>query len=166
MRKLFFIFFVFVSYMQPSQAEPPKGYPFHGYDEGMRLAQQQHKKIFLYFGRYGCGYCGKTNIESFSDATLHKIYPEHYVLIYVDAESGKRINLPSGERITEMELGARLNVVGTPVFFYMEPDGKVILRAPGFKTVRDFRDMDRYVQSGLYHKESINDFLKQQSTKP
>ncbi len=161
MRKCLLTIIVFFSVTLLGHAEPPKGYPFLGYDEGMRLASQQHKKIFLYFGRYGCGYCGKTNIESFSDATLHKIYPEHYVLIYVDTESGHRINLPSGERISEMELGARLNVVGTPLFFYMEPDGKVILRAPGFKTVKDFMDMDRYVQSNLYHKLSINEFLKQ-----
>ena len=166
MRKSMIVLVVLFSFLQASHAEPPKGYPFKGYDEGMRIAQQQHKKIFLYFGRYGCGYCGKTNIESFSDATLHRLYPKHYVLIYIDAESGKRINLPSGERITEMELGARLNVVGTPVFFYMEPDGKVILRAPGFKTVKDFMDMDRYVQSNRYHEMSINDFLKQHPQQP
>ena len=147
-------------------AEPPEGYPFVGYDEGLRLAQQQQKKIFLYFGRYGCGYCGKTNIESFSDAGLRESYSKNYVLVYVDAESGRRISLPSGEQITEMELGARLNVFGTPVFFYMEPDGKPILRAPGFKTVTDFVDMDRYVMGGFYHRQSINDFLQGKKAKP
>lgn len=152
--------------LQTAQAEPPDGYPFQGYDAGMQLARQLHKKAFLYFGRYGCGYCGKTNIETFSDASLRKLYIKHYILIYVDAESGKRINLATGERITEMELGARLNVVGTPVFFYMEPDGDVILRAPGFKTVKDFLEMDRYIQSGHYRNQSINDFLKNNPQTP
>lgn len=152
--------------VQSSHAEPPEGYPFVGYDEGMRLAQQQHKKAFLYFGRYGCGYCGKTNIETFSNTALRERYTKNYILIYVDAESGKRINLATGERITEMELGARLNIVGTPVFLYLEPNGDVILRAPGFKTVKDFIDMDRYIQGNHYRNQSINDFLKDSAQQP
>lgn len=141
-------------------ADPPEGYPFVSYDEGLRQAQAKGKKIFLYFGRFGCGWCAKTNKETFSDASLRKRYTEHYVLVYVDAESGNRLQLPSGERITEMELGARLNVFATPVFLYLESSGEVILRAPGFKTVKDFRDFDRYVQSGRYKREGIMEFLQ------
>ncbi len=140
-------------------ADPPAGYPFVAYDEGLRLARQQNKKIFLYFGRYGCGYCGKTNVETFSNRDLRKLYIKHYILVYVDAESGRRLTLPEGERITEMELGARLNVFSSPVFLYLEPSGEIILRAPGYKTVKDFEDFDRYVQGGYYRNQSINEFL-------
>lgn len=144
-------------------ADPPEGYPFVAYDEGITRAHKLNKKAFLYFGRFGCGYCGKTNVETFSDKSLRELYSKNYVLIYVDAESGKRLQLPSGERITEMELGARLNVFATPVFLYLEPEGEVILRAPGYKTVKDFTDMDRFIQGGHYKTQSINEFLKQQA---
>lgn len=140
-------------------ADPPSGYPFVPYDEGLRQAQASGKKIFLYFGRYGCAWCDKTNKESFSDAGLKQLYSDNYVLVYVDAESGTRLTLPSGERITEMELGARLNVFATPVFLYLEPDGSRILQAPGFKTVQDFRDFDRYVRGGHYKKMKLLEFL-------
>lgn len=140
-------------------ADPPTGYPFVPYDEGLRQAQASGKKIFLYFGRYGCAWCDKTNKESFSDAGLKQLYSDNYVLVYVDAESGTRLTLPSGERITEMELGARLNVFATPVFLYLEPDGSSILKAPGFKTVQDFRDFDRFVRGGHYKKMKLLEFL-------
>lgn len=166
MRSLIYIISLIFITTQPLMAEPPDGYPFLGYNQGMQLAQQQNKKVFLYFGRYGCGYCGKTNIETFSDTSLRKRYTKNYILIYVDAESGKRITLPTGERITEMELGARLNIFGTPVFLYLEPNGDVILRAPGFKTVKDFTDMDRFIQGNHYHSQSINEFLASQSQQP
>lgn len=147
----------------PASAEPPQGYPFVAYDEGLRMAQAQNKEMFLYFGRYGCGYCAKTNKETFSDPQLRQRYIENYILVYVDAESGERLTLPSGERITEMELGARLNVVATPVFIYLEPDGDQILRAPGFKTVKDFVAFDQYVQGGHYHNQTINEFLEKRA---
>lgn len=141
-------------------AQPPKGYPFVSFDVGMAEAQQSHKKMFVYFGRFGCGYCDKVNRETFVDKSLRKLYINNYVLVYVDAESGDRLTLPDGERLSGMELGARLNVFSTPVFLYMEPEGKLILRAPGYKTVKDFMDFDRYVQGGYYRNKSINEFLK------
>ncbi|HKK05937.1 MAG TPA: thioredoxin fold domain-containing protein [Gammaproteobacteria bacterium] len=143
-------------------ADPPKGYPFVSYDKGLRLARQQGKPIFLYFGRYGCGWCAKTNQETFSDPSLRKLYTHNYVLVYVDAEGGKRLTLPSGERITEMELGARFNAFATPLFVYLKSDGTPIFKAPGYKTVKDFKQFDRYVRGGYYKHEPLLKFLKEQ----
>jgi len=150
---------VALCWLPPASANPPKGYPFVHYDQGLKEAKAQHKMIFLYFGRYGCGYCAKTNKETFSSPALKKLYTKHYVLVYADAESGRRLTLPSGEQITEMELGARLNVVGTPMFVYMTPDGKPVFKAPGFKTVKDFEQFDRFVHGGYYKHESFSRFM-------
>lgn len=144
-------------------AEPPKNYNFVSYDQGMQNAKQSGKYLFLYFGRYGCGYCDKTNRESFSDPKVRTAYTRNYELIYVDAESGNRIQLPSGERITEMELGARLKVIGTPVFVFMSPDGTQIVKAPGFQTAKDFLSMDRFVSKGIYKKKSFAQYLSENS---
>jgi len=140
-------------------ADPPDGYPFIAYDEGLRAARDSGKKIFVYFGRYGCGWCEKTNKESFSNPALRQRYIDRYVLVYADSESGQRLTLPSGERITERELGARLKVFATPVFLYFESDGTLIFRAPGFKTVKDFEDFDRYVSGGHYKTQGFLQFM-------
>src|SRR5574340_912247 len=111
-------------------ADPPPGYPFVGFDAGLAAAKSSGKPIFLYFGRYGCAWCDLTNKKTFSDAALKKLYTENYVLVYVDAESGKRLTLPSGERITEAELGARLQAFATPLFVYLTPQGDKIMQVP------------------------------------
>jgi len=140
-------------------ADPPDNYPFLSYDEGLRQAQADKKFIFIYFGRLGCGFCAKTNAESFSDPAIRERYIKNYVLVYVDAESGDRLQLSSGERITEAELGARLNAFATPVFLYADLNGEILFRAPGFKTIEDFIDMDRYIQEGHYKTQTINEYL-------
>ena len=140
-------------------ADPPPGYPFVNFDAGLRAARESGKPIFLYFGRYGCAWCDHTNRKTFSDAALKTLYSENYVLVYVDAESGKRLTLPSGERITEAELGARLQAFATPLFVYMTPQGDKIMQIPGFKTVQDFRDYDRYVRGGHYRQKTLLEFL-------
>ncbi len=140
-------------------ADPPKGYDFVGFDAGLAAAKSSGKPIFMYFGRYGCAWCDHTNKKTFSDAALKKLYSENYVLVYVDAESGRRLTLPSGERLTEAELGARLQAFATPLFVYMTPQGEKIMQVPGFKTVQDFRDYDRYVRGGHYKQKTLLEFL-------
>jgi len=151
------LFLVFLSV--PALAEPPSGYPFVDHDVGMKRARQEAKPILLYFGRYGCAWCDHVNRKTFSDPGLKQLFSENYVLIYVDAEGGKRIRLPSGERLSEGELGARLGAFATPLFVFMTSEGKVVAKIPGFKTVDDFRDYDRYVRGGHYQKQTLLEFL-------
>jgi len=147
----------------PAVAEPPDGYPFVRYDEGLAQARQNGQQLFVYFGRYGCGWCDKTNREAFSDKRLRRLYSDRYVLVYVDAESGKRLTLPSGERITEHELGARMKVMATPVFTWLEQDGREIFHVSGIQSTQDFLLYDRFLSEGHYRKENIRDFLSRES---
>jgi thioredoxin-related protein len=144
-------------------ADPPPGYPFVSFDTGLKAARASGKPIFLYFGRYGCAWCDYTNKKTFSDASLKTLYSDNYELVYVDAESGRRLTLPSGERITEAELGVRLQAFATPLFVYLTPQGDKIVQIPGFKTVQDFRDFDRYVRGGYYKQKTLLEFLGSKS---
>lgn len=159
-KSIFNLLFIPIALLsQPVLAEPPEGYPFVAYDDGIKQAAKSGKRIFLYFGRYGCGWCEKTNMETFSYDGIKKLYTNNYVLVYIDAESGDRLTLPDGERITEMELGSRLNVFATPMFVYLESNGALIIKAPGYKTIVDFKDLDKYVQGNHYKSKSLSEFL-------
>ena len=133
----------------PSFANPPGDYPFLHFDEAMQQANKDRKLVFVYFGRYGCAYCDKTNKEAFSDPAVRDKYVNHYILTYVDAESGRRLRLPSGERITERELGTRYNAAVTPVFSFMTPDGTRILKMTGLQSRADLLEADRKIQEAL-----------------
>jgi len=146
------IVLLFVILSQAAQAEAPEGYPFQPFDTAMQQARNENKPLFVYFGRYGCGYCEKTNKEAFSDSGVRKAYTQHYILAYVDSESGKRLRLPSGERITERDLGTRYNAFVTPVFSFMTPDGQQILQLVGVQRIVDLVNADKKVQQSLQNK--------------
>lgn len=133
----------------PSFANPPDDYPFLRFDAAMQKANKDRKLVFVYFGRYGCAYCDKTNREAFADPTVREKFVSHYILTYVDAESGRRLRLPSGERITERELGTRYNAAVTPVFSFMTPDGTRILKMIGLQSKADLLEADRKIQEAL-----------------
>lgn len=142
-------------------AEPPKDYAFDGYDNAVRRAAKSGKKIFLYYGRHGCGFCDMTNKDSFSKKAVKQRYSQHYELVYVDAEGGQRMTLSSGERITEQQFGAKQHVLGTPYFLFLEPDGATIFKAPGYKTARDLIMFDDYIQGNHYKTKTLNEFSKE-----
>jgi thioredoxin-related protein len=102
-------------------AAPPEGYRFLSLTEVTQLASSENKPMLLYFGRYGCTTCRKMHAEVFNDASLHAKYNDAFVLTYVDTESGDRINLANGERITEMQFASRSRIIGTPTFIFSHP---------------------------------------------
>lgn len=142
-------------------ADAPSGYHFVDFDSGFKQAQSTGKPIFIYYGRYGCGFCDKTNKESFSDVEVSRIYNEHYALVYIDAESGKRLRMPSGEIITEQQFGARLGVLGSPYFMMMDSKGDIHARLPGYKTAQDFIDLHQYMNGRHFETVSFVNFSKE-----
>lgn len=147
MRAVLMLITVFLAL--PVMADPPQGYPFQSFDKALQQARTENKPLFVYFGRYGCGYCDKTNKEAFSDKQVREDYSKHYVLAYVDSESGKRLRLPSGERVTERDLGTRYDAFVTPIFSFMTADGQVLLRLVGVQRIEDLREADNKVQQLL-----------------
>jgi thioredoxin-related protein len=145
MSKSFLAFAVFL-FTLTAYADPPENYPFLSYDKAMAEAARTKRPVFVYFGRYGCGYCEKTNKEAFSDPVVRERFIEHYILTYVDSESGKRLRLPSGERITERELGTRFNAFVTPIFSFTDADGKEMLRLIGVQSKETLLKADEQVQ--------------------
>ena len=148
-RYLIFGFWLFSAFPCLLWADAPEGYPFLTFDEAMAESQSRSKLLFVYFGRYGCGYCEKTNREAFVDPRVKQRYSEHYALAYVDAESGKRLRLPSGERITERDLGTRYDALVTPVFTFLNPGGEVIYRMVGVQRIEDLLEADTKIQAAL-----------------
>jgi thioredoxin-related protein len=135
--------------MSPLWADAPEDYPFLAFDEAMARSQAEGKPLFVYFGRYGCGYCEKTNKEAFVDPEVKRRYTAHYVLAYVDAESGRRLRLPSGERIAERELGTRYNALVTPIFTFMTTGGEPLYRMVGVQRIEDLIEADNKIQASL-----------------
>lgn len=79
--------------------------------------------------------------------------------MYIDTESGRRLTLPGGERVTEMEFAVRHRIIATPMFAFLEPDGKLIFKISGLQTVKDLEDYDRYIGDGHYRQQGLREFL-------
>lgn len=140
-------------------AAPPEGYRFLSYGEAMAQASEQERPVFLYFGRFGCSVCLRMHQEVFSDERVKAHYNAHYVLAYVDTEGSDRITLPSGERITEMQLASRARILGTPTFVFFAPDQRPLMKLAGFQGVDEMIRYDDYIDGAHYRSKTLEEYL-------
>ena len=148
MNRLFYLALIYL-FASPAWADPPEGYPFQSFDQATQQATSENKPIFVYFGRFGCGYCDKTNKEAFSSPMVREVYTKNYALAYVEAESGKRLRLPNGERVTEREMGTRYNAFATPVFTFLTPKGDTLLQIIGIQSIDTLLKASEQVQEKI-----------------
>ena len=161
-RAHFTFFFVLSSFTlglpAPLQADAPKGYSNYAYDQAFRLAKKSGRNVFLYFGREGCAFCSLSNKKTFRLQSVRKLILKNYEMAYADSEGGRRLTLPDGERITEMQLGEKMNVLGTPVFLILDPRGKELVRFTGILKPEDFRALHSFIVGGAYRRMKFSDY--------
>ncbi len=143
-------------------AGPPGEYRFLTLTEATQQAKSENKPMLLYFGRYGCSTCRKMHAEVFSDASLLEKYNNEFVLAYVDTESGNRIKLQNGERITEMQFATRSRILGTPTFVYFSPEQKPLFKKAGFQSIEQMDRYGDYLLGDHYRSLSLQEFLARQ----
>lgn len=148
--------------LAPASAAPPEDYAFLSLTEASKTAGAEGKPMLLYFGRYGCSTCRKMHAEVFTDRALTDTLAQKFVLAYVDTESGKRIRLDSGERITEMQFASRSRIVGTPTFIFFSPEQKPLFKKAGFQTIEQMQHYADFVAGGHYRKMPLKQYLAQQ----
>ncbi len=144
------------------QAAPPEQYDFKNLTEAFQQAKAEGKPVLLYFGRYGCSTCRKMHAEVFTDAGLEARYNRDFVLAYVDTESSNRIQLPNGERTTEMQFTVRSRVRGTPTFIYFSSQQQPLFKKAGFQSIDQMAAYAEYVSGGFYQSKDLQQYLDQQ----
>ena len=148
--------------MYSAMAAPPEAYAFKNLTDAFQQAKAEGKPVFLYFGRYGCSTCRKMHAEVFVDADLESRYNRDFVLAYVDTESSNRIQLPNGERTTEMQFTVRSRILGTPTFIYFSPEQQPLFKRSGFQTIEQMSAYASYVSDGIYRSQNLQQYLDSQ----
>ena len=153
---------VLVLFIDSLAAAPPEGYRFLSLTEATERARAEGKPMLLYFGRFGCTTCRKMHAEVFTDESVSAGYNEDFVLAYVDTESGKRISLGNGERITEMQFAARSRIFGTPTFIFFSPEQEPLFEKAGFQSVAQMNLFHDYIVGKHYQSMPLQEFIERQ----
>ena len=145
-----------------AQAKVPEGWPFLEFNEAVKVAKQQGKPMFVYFGFETCPYCIYLNQHALASESLRKLYTRNYVLAYFDVrgDPDDAITLPDGRSMTRAEAIRELKGSPVPAWMFVEPGGRTVLMRRESRTrVNEFWKYDLYVAGGAYKQGSFEEFL-------
>jgi len=107
----------------------------HNYDKALKIAQKEHKNIYLFIGADACKFCKIFKEKTLSQESVMKRLKEDYVPIYLSRD--------------QHTIPDKFEKFGAPRHYFLDENGKIlfatfgVLEPAGFFTILDEADLSR-----------------------
>ena len=107
----------------------------HDYNKGVKLAQKEHKNIYLFIGADACKFCKIFKEKTLSQKSVMDRLHKDYVVIYLSRD---RHFIPD-----------KFEKFGAPRHYFLDQNGKIlfatfgVLEPAGFFTILDEADLSK-----------------------
>jgi thioredoxin-related protein len=108
---------------------PPPGFQSH-WAETQRLAQAQHKLIYLHFTTTWCGWCRRIEQDTYPDATVKAAFGD-YICASLDCTTNMAPPIPAENKANET-LARKYGLTGYPMLVMMTADGDMLGKIDGY----------------------------------
>ncbi len=101
---------------------------YQTYDQGAAVAKETGKPMLVYFWTIWCTYCEKMQVEVFPYPPVKEILEEDFVRIAIDMDVNK-------------EDTNRFNIQAPPHELFLDENGEIITRIPGYIPEESFLEI-------------------------
>lgn len=141
---------------------------FLDFKDEVAEAARSGKRVFVYFGQDGCPYCKALMQANFGrGAVAEKITAKmraSFVAIAINIWGDREVLWLDGTRASEKELARRLGVQFTPTLFFLDTDGRVVLRLNGYQPPQRFAHIVDWVADRHDRRESLAEYMAARDT--
>lgn len=132
--------------------------------EAQELAASDGKKILVYAEASWCTYCNKMEKEVFPKSDVQQVITEFFYPVMADIESDNIITF-NDEEMTEQEFANSMRVAATPTFLFIDREGEILGRQPGYMPPDIFKALLTYVGSDAFSRINFDHFYKNEYQK-
>ena len=133
----------------------------------MAEAVQQTKtdgKLMLVYGYASwCGFCVRFDAEVFTNEDVQAYLAEHFAVTRLDIEDSTRVAFHDAD-VTAAELGRAMAISGTPTNVFVDADGALITKFPGYTDPETFLFALQYVREEAYETQPFDVYLTARRT--
>jgi thioredoxin-related protein len=141
-----------------NKAVSDKNINWVSYPEGLKLAEESGKKVFLEFSAVWCGWCKRMHATTFKDPEIIKILNENFISVTLDGESRDTINV-NGWFTSGRKLAGELGVRSFPYFWFLKSNGEKLAPVRGYQTAENLMDILLYLKDDKYETMDFKQFL-------
>ena len=151
-------------YLGAKTSETPHWFKnsFLEFEEDVREATENNKRVMIYFHQEGCPYCAKLVEENFKNPQIENFVRKNFDGITINMWGDREIVSVAGQSFSEKSFAEALKVQYTPTILFLNEKGKVALRLNGYYPPDKFQQALQYVAQKKEGKLSFNEFLQAQ----
>ncbi len=127
--------------------------------EAIERAQAEDKLIVVHGYAAWCGWCAKMDQEVYTDDAVQAYLADHFTATRLDLEDDTPVQFFDAE-VTYMQLGQAMGITGTPTTVFVDTDGSLITKLPGFTNADTYLLALRYVREKAYETMAFDAFLE------
>ena len=116
--------------------------------DDIQEAQDEGKKLLIYYHQAGCPYCYNLVQQSFLDPALSQYIQDNFDLVALDLWGDREVTLPDGTALTEKELAIKWKIQYTPTLLFYSDSETPVLRIDGYRSPEMLAKIMDYVVTG------------------
>ena len=121
------------------------------YSQAFEKAKKENKLVFIYIYSPSCHYCDIMDFNVFESKRVEEILNKYFIPV--------KLRKCSNEGI---EVRKKYGFVGTPMFYFLNPDGSKIKTIFGAWEEKDFVKILNYFASGSYKEMTMDEYFMKQ----
>jgi thioredoxin-related protein len=150
------------SFAQTNAGQIPDDAPgWRSMNDAITAAQATDRLLVLHAYTVWCGWCARMDRETYTDDAVQAYMAEHYEATRLDLESEEVVSF-FDRTLAMAALGDALQVSGTPTTVFVDSDGSLITKMPGFQDAETFLFALRYVKEEAYVQVSFSEYIEAQ----
>ncbi len=128
------------------------------FNEALKMAKKQDKKLILDVYTDWCGWCKKMDKDVYGKSDIKDIVEDDFIFYKLNAEGDEKITY-LGKDYTAAQLAEFFEVSGYPTTIFLEPNGKVIEykyndqkmnNLPGYYKAGEFQKVLEFMRDEKY----------------
>ena len=139
---------------------------FLDFEEDIKEAAAQGRRLMLYFYQDGCPYCNRLVEHNFTQKDIYDKVRENFDVIAINMWGDREVVTVGGKQFTEKTLAAALRVSYTPTLLFFDENREVVLRLDGYYPPENFRIALDYVAGHHETAQSYSDYHAAQTPAP
>lgn len=130
---------------------------WNGFNDGLKRAKKEGKKILVDVYTDWCGWCKKMDRDVYANSKIVDYLGNRYIVIKLNAESKDTITYRE-KKLTKIELTQAFGITGYPATIFMKPDGEPITKIPGYMAADKFIDVITFIGEDYYLSQKWEDY--------